>query len=87
MREYGHDPAAIIRDIGASCIEKRSDRHFVYPNLSERLGVLRINWVAYEDLLEAELGTDVDLTHAQSHVAALKERIGRATRELTAQDM
>jgi len=48
MCEYRNDPAAILRDIDTCCIEKRSDPGFVYPDLSERLNVLRINWIAYE---------------------------------------
>jgi len=77
MREYA-DPEKLLADINQCRIPCRADSGYAYPNLRERVGALRLNWIAYEDLLEPEFGNDLDIVFTPEKVKGLRERIGSA---------
>lgn len=77
MREY-EDHEKILADIEQCRIPRREDSGYSYPDLRGRLKALRINWVSYEELLEPEMGTDLDIVTAPERVQRQKETIQSA---------
>jgi hypothetical protein len=77
MRDY-EDPAKLLCDIETCSIPKRRDAGYAYPDLVPRLDALTLNWVCYEDLLEPECGTNLDIVRAPEGVAGLTARIAAA---------
>jgi hypothetical protein len=77
MREY-EDREKILADIEQCRIPRREDTSYSYPDLRERLKALRLNWVSYEELLEPEMGADLEIVTAPERVQGLKETIQSA---------
>ena len=64
FEEYkNHDN--ILRDIESSCIPKRINKDWKYPdNIEERVKLLTLNWITYEDIIGREFNiTNLDLTN------------------------
>jgi hypothetical protein len=77
MREY-HDHARLLADIEGCKILRRNDAAYHYPDsLEQRLQVLKLNWVAYEDILESIFGKGLDIIQAPSANKALIEYVQR----------
>ena len=74
MRHY-EDRERSLADINQCHIERRVAAGYVYPDLHSRLATLRINWASYEDLLEPEFGTNLDIVRAAGMVQGLKDTI------------
>jgi hypothetical protein len=74
MSEYLNSEL-LIEDIERCCIPWRNQPAYSYPNIQERVGALRLNWVCYEELLEPQLGTGLDIVRRPDGVAGFKERI------------
>jgi len=77
MREYEHREN-ILADISQCKIEWRQGFGPEHLDLRSRLATLRLNWVSYEDLLEPEMGVDLDVVGAPERVQGLKETITSA---------
>ncbi len=50
--EYKSDPSRIAADIGACRLRQRSGGGWIYPNMDERVKLLRLNCVTYEELFQ-----------------------------------
>lgn len=74
MREY-FDHEKLLTDIKQCCIPCRSNSGYIYPDLLDRLGALRMKWVCYEDLLEPEFGTNLDIVSGPGDIEGLKQKI------------
>ncbi|XJS50944.1 hypothetical protein ACF3M2_20830 [Tissierella carlieri] len=55
---------SILKDISMSKLEKRKQNGWRYPdNILERIKLLKLNWISYEDILEREFNlSDLDVT-------------------------
>lgn len=55
IKEY-EKPENILKDVESSQIQRRSSqKDWMYPtNINERLKLLKINWLSYEDIIEKE---------------------------------
>jgi hypothetical protein len=80
-RLYGYkmddykDPEKIIADINRCKLPWRAGFGPEHLDLRERLAALRLNWACYEDLMEPECGTDLNIVGAPELVHGLKETI------------
>lgn len=64
MNEYTKRDS-IINDINISMLAKRNRNGWVYPDseINERVKLLKINWISYEDILEREFNiSNLDVT-------------------------
>lgn len=62
MEEY-KEINNILSDIALSNLKIREQMHWSYPCLKERVKLLRLYWVCYEDIIEREFGINkIDLT-------------------------
>ncbi len=62
MEEY-KEINNILCDIALSNLKIREQAHWSYPCLKERVKLLHLNWVCYEDIFEREFGIGkIDLT-------------------------
>lgn len=75
MDEYAVDVQSLLTDIRTCPIAVRNGKGYTYPNLEERVQSLRLSWVAYEDLLEPEFGSNLDIVRAPERVKGLPERV------------
>jgi len=75
MDEYKGDPSAIRRDIDGCSIDWRVKG----LNLDEAISRLHLNWVSFEDLLEPQLGTGLDITRNPSQVTNLADLVREAS--------
>lgn len=82
ISEYLHDPSAVRRDIQTCCIPERNEPAHIYPDLDRRLAALKINWVAFEDLLEPKFGLDLDIVGAPKRVRGIKDSVSEMIRRL-----
>ena len=56
----------LVADIESCGIPYRNENGYSYLEIRKRVGALRINWVSYEDLLETQFGTDLDIVRRWS---------------------
>jgi hypothetical protein len=64
MNEYSKCDS-IINDINISILAKRKQNGWVYPEseIKERVKLLKMNWISYEDILEREFNiSNLDVT-------------------------
>lgn len=81
MREY-EDREKILADINQCKIEWRQGYGPDHVDLRKRLAALRLNWVSYEELLEPEFGTSLDIVTAPERVQGLKDAVSGALNRL-----
>jgi hypothetical protein len=75
MSEYRENPERILADINQCKIEWRPGFGPEHLDLRTRLAALHLNWVSYEDLLEPEMGADLDIVREPELVHGLKDTI------------
>jgi hypothetical protein len=75
IAEYKNEPKKLLADIDSCPIPCRNNAKYEYPDLSKRVDALTINWVTYEDLLEPDFGTSLDLVGAPDKIEGVKARI------------
>jgi hypothetical protein len=56
MREYLADKSLVVEDIERFTLRVRDNFGQVYPNIQDRIQVLTLNWVSYEDVFEQAFG-------------------------------
>jgi hypothetical protein len=77
LREYqGENRTTLLRaDIEGCPIPKRDDAGFHYPQLSERIGRLAVQWITYEEILQSHFDADLDIVQGADRIGGLKEHL------------
>ncbi len=83
MQEYRNEDN-ILKDIRSCRLEKRYRDNWEYPDIEERVGLLKLGWVTYEEILEEEYGFEgLDVTDLdQEELEFFKEIIWKSLKEI-----